>query len=381
MRVLLIGDQIGGCAYYRRMMPERALQKYPEIELTSFPTHRYKSAMKPASRESNTPDWITWLKENYGKFDLVLVDRPTDFDTLYNLRLFVHNSPECRLAIDFDDDFMDVPKGNPAFRAYQPGLVAYESGLASLRISEAVAVSTDTLRDTYQPRCHAIQTVPNMIDPQDWENWPRDPERPLDPHFRIFYGGAAGHYEDLDLVRGDLTRLLLDPPLPIRLMIFGSAPVWLHDISRAKPGRVVFLPWHPTSDFAASVMWGNFDLALVPLADTHFNSCKSNIKALEHGLQKVPAVMSSVGPYKDLPKECFKLVPNETGAWYAAIVELLDDWQVRERQAAAAHAWVMDHWTLDQQGFRWYDFCEMAVSRPRIERLEDTHLSRSDKEA
>lgn len=372
MRILLIGDQIGGCAYYRRWMPERALRGYEDVELTCFPTHRYKSAMKPVTRKHNQPDWVTWLEEHTGEFDLVLVDRPTDFETLYHLRLFVHNSPGCRLAIDFDDDFLSVPKGNPALKAYQPGLVPYESGLASLRISEAVSVSTETLRATFADKCHHIETVPNMIDPKDWEGWPTDPERPGDPHFRIFYGGAAGHYEDLDLVRGDLTRLLLDPPLPLRLCVFGSAPVWLHDISRAKPGRVVFQPWHRTEDFAPSIIWGGFDLAIVPLADTHFNSCKSNIKALEHGISRVPAIMSQVGPYKDLPTDGFRLVPNESGEWYRAIVDLLEDSDLRRKQSQRAFEWVHDGWTLARLAHKWYDFCKIATARPRIERLEDT---------
>jgi glycosyltransferase involved in cell wall biosynthesis len=372
MKILLIGDQIGGCAYYRRYMPERALNRYDDIELTTFPTHRYKTAMRPATRKPNQPDWITWLEEHVGEFDLVLVDRPTDFETLYHLRLFVHSTPGCRLAIDFDDDFLDVPRGNPAWKAYQPGLVPYESGLASLRISEAVSVSTDHLREVFRDKAHYIETVPNMIDPKDWEGWSTDPERPGDPHFRIFYGGAAGHYEDLDIVRGDLTRLLLDPPLPLRLCVFGSAPVWLHDIARAKPGRVVFQPWHRTEDFAPSIIWGGFDLAIVPLADTHFNASKSNIKALEHGISRVPAVMSGVGPYADLPRDGFRLVDNSSGSWYDGIVDLLSDSDTRRKQAQRAYEWVQDGWTLARLANKWYDFCKIAASRPRIERLEDT---------
>src|SRR5574343_876509 len=108
-------------------MPERALSGREDIVLTSFGDNRFKYNLKPKEKLPGQTNWVAWMGEHIGEFDLVVVDRPTDFDTLYNLRLFVHNSPRCRLAIDFDDDFTSVPKGNPASRAYKPGLVAYEA--------------------------------------------------------------------------------------------------------------------------------------------------------------------------------------------------------------------------------------------------------------
>jgi glycosyltransferase involved in cell wall biosynthesis len=73
-----------------------------------------------------------------------------------------------------------------------------------------------------------------------------------------------------------------------------------------------------------------------------------------------------------LPEDGFRLVSNESGEWYRAIHELLDDPDLRQRLAQRSYEWVQDNWTLARLGHKWYDFCKIAAERPRIERLEDT---------
>ena len=274
LRVLILTRQYGGCGYYRQRVPARVLETYPDISVTHFDGELFHKVLKPATPRPPQPDWVTWLEDNIGQYDLLVFDRPTDHQTLAYIRGFVQNSPGCRLAIDFDDDFTRVPRGNPAHRFYTPGKECYEAGVASLRLAEAVSVSTEHLREQMAPLCHFIRKVPNMIDPADWEGFPVNPERAADPHVRILYSGAAGHYEDLDEIQEAFTELLTNPPLPLRLIIMGSSPVWLHDLSRKFPGRVVVLPWHPFPDYPPSVAWGGYDLAIAPLTDSTFNRSK-----------------------------------------------------------------------------------------------------------
>lgn len=374
LRVLILTRQYGGCGYYRQRIPARVLEAYPDITVTHFDGELFHRALKPAKPRPPQPDWVTWLEDRIGQFDLVLSDRPTDHETLAYLRGFVQNSPGCRLIIDFDDDFTRVPRGNPAHRFYTPGKECYETGLQSLRLAEATSVSTKHLAEVTAPLTHFVRPLPNMIDPADWEGFPVSPERAADPHLRILYSGAAGHYEDLDEIREPFTDLLSNPPLPLRLIIMGSSPVWLHDLSRKFPGRIVVLPWHPFPDYPPSVAWGGYDLAIAPLTASTFNNSKSDIKILEAGLQNIPIVCSNIGPYRDVPSDCAFKVENTPAAWSEAMTLALTDPDLRTKVARRCNSWVKDCRTSSVLGYLWYDFIQEAHERPRIETLEDTRL-------
>jgi len=373
-RILVLTRQYGGLGYYRQRIPARILASYPDIQVTHFDGLLYNHALRPKKRKSGQEDWVTWLEEHIGNYDVVLFDRPTDFSTLAYLRGFVQNSPTCRLVVDFDDDFTQVPRGNPAYRDFRPGKEAYEAGLASLRTAEAVSVSTDHLTTITEPLTHFCRTLPNMIDFADWPQGPINPERAADPAVRILYSGASGHYADLDEVSEAVTKLINDPPTPLRLFVVGSAPVWLHDLARKFPSRVIVLPWHPFHDYPTSMAWGVFDFAIAPLTDCEFNYAKSDIKILEAGALGIPIVCSNIGPYRDPPLDAVFRTENTTEAWYEALKVVALDKDLRAKVGQTCYDWVKTCRTSATLGYLWYDFIQEVTTRPRIETLEDTRL-------
>jgi hypothetical protein len=315
-----------------------------------------------------------WVKENIGKFDLILVDRELkrqDSAYLVGLR---HYSPGCRMIVDFDDDFLQVPWWNTAAQNFQVGHEYREAGLEHLKLAEMCTVTTEPLKKRFASRTHNIRLAPNYIDESDWENWPTNPERPNDPSLRILYGGAAGHYGDLDAVRPGLEKFLRNPPCPVRFIAIGAMPAWLHELRREKPGRVINLDWQDVLNFPKVVSWGGFDLAIAPLADHPFNEAKSNIKWLEAGILQIPLIASAIKPYQSIPNGCAIRVENEGDMWYEALRAAAEDPDMRETIVSRAYEAVRDGWGLAQAVPLWDHIVKEASDLPRIERLEDARL-------
>ncbi len=375
MRILFLSRQASAVAYYRQTLLARQCIKLGH-QVTHFNGRTFFDACIPSKagqRRSPRELWHgEWLYERDGEFDLIVVDRAlTHVDVGIFSGYIVRN--EARMIVDIDDDIRNVPQWNPAYAKYHPGQEFLEAGLGHLRLSQCLTVSTPALARAYTQMAHRVRVQPNLIDPADWEGHPTNPERSADPHLRILYGGAAGHYGDLESIREGLEPVLRKPPVPLRLICFGATPNWVHDIGQEFPGRVIVLPWVPFPDYAAAVAWGGFDFAIAPLASHVFNHSKSNIKWLEATLQGIPLLVSNIGPYSEIPNGA--AVKATTPAdWAAALHELLRNKTLRKQTLKAANECVRDEWTLDHGLQRTQILLEEAASWPLIRSLADAQL-------
>ena len=80
----------------------------------------------------------------------------------------------------------------------------------------------------------------------------------------------------------------------------------------------------PHDDFKRFLLSLDNAIGLIPLDDSKFSSCKSEIKFVDYSLCNIVSVCSSVPPYSDtlLDKQTGFLVNNDTESWYKAILIL-----------------------------------------------------------
>ncbi len=366
-KILFLTPTSSAIGYYRHILPARLLKSLG-FDVTYSEEKTFYGWMKP--------DYESWLKAHLGQFDLVFAYRPNNQDQLGKIRGFVHHSPGCRMVVDFDDDYHQVPDWNMAPR-YQREQEFRKIGDLSLKTSELATVSTPPLVESFRAHTHAITLAHNMIDLEDWEGLRQDPERSKDPRVRILYGGANGHYGDLDQVRPGLETFLCRPPVPIRMICFGALPRWMHELRVEYPDRIVNLPWVPFDWYPRAVAWGGIDFSIAPLAAHPFNEAKSEIKWTEAAAQGIPLLGSDVGPYARLPEGAMVRVPNTRVAWYEALCRLSveADYRLKVREAAR-ETLLSGPWPLAKGAELWRNVIDLAMSRPRIESLEDTRLQR-----
>lgn len=362
-RVLWLHRQVSAVGAYRAIYPARYLKAQGhDITFFPFPYGNLK------------PNFASWSAQNVGKFDIIIVDRAiseADLPVLAGLR---HASPGARMIVDFDDDWTSIPWWNMSVSTYKPGTPVYETGRAHLKLSELTTVSTPKLAEVFRDRAHDITVCENGIDPADWEGLPVNPERAKDPHLRVLYGGASGHYGDMDEARLGLEAVIENPPVPWRLLCFGAVPQWIHEAAERHPGRVVKLPWVEFQEYPSAVAWGGFDVAIAPLAAHPFNEAKSNIKWLEAGVQKIPFLCSDVGPYGAIPRGTAIKVSNTPVQWAEGLRNLLQDAALRQGLRDRAYEAVMDSGTVGAKASQWLDSIVRALACPRIDSLEATRL-------
>ena len=91
--------------------------------------------------------------------------------------------------------------------------------------------------------------------------------------------------------------------------------------------------------YAAYVASRRWDIGLAPIAGTHFDSFKTDIKYREYGAMRTPAVYGAGPPYDDAVVDGVTgaLAAPRADAWVDAISRLVDDPARRERIAAAAY--------------------------------------------
>lgn len=82
----------------------------------------------------------------------------------------------------------------------------------------------------------------------------------------------------------------------------------------------------------------DFDIGLVPLADTGFNRGRSNVKAREYAAAGVPWLASPVGAYRGLGKDEGGLLVDD-GEWFEALSALIESARERGRLQKRGRKW------------------------------------------
>jgi len=125
---------------------------------------------------------------------------------------------------------------------------------------------------------------------------------------------------------------------------------WLHRIG--PPADAIAYP--------RFVRWlraqGPFDIGLAPLADTRFNSAKSDIKLLDYLALGLVPVVQDCAAYQIDPQA--GQVAVHTGDWFATLRDLIDD-----RDTACTKA-------VGGQGWLWERRSVSAIAKAMIARLE-----------
>lgn len=353
LKVLFATRQNSAVGYYRHWVPARLMREAGH-EVVVHENGRFRDWAKP--------DFPSWCREHQGQFDIVFSDRVNTIEDLSALRTLTTGG---RLVVDHDDNYRDIPPWNPAVKAFRPGQEARRLADLTLRAAELNTFSTEALAEVLGKDSRAYTIYHNHIDPQDWVGHPTCPDRPHDSALRIFYGGAAGHYGDVDVMREALENFLRTYNKPVRLIVFGTATQWMHELHRWKPGLAVVQAWVPFVDYPKAVAWGGFDMAVVPLANHPFNTCKSTIKALETAIQGIPTIISKVPPYDQLPTDSFLRVDNTFEDWSEALELLAGDRGLRETLRSRAQEWVKE-WYPEHGRQEWERVLERIMDQTPI---------------
>ena len=222
------------------------------------------------------------------------------------------------LVADMDDDPMHWPE--------------YEaSDFLAFRGVHAVTVSTPELAkrmSAWNPHVHVLPNALHWITPQPL-SIPKQK-----PRVRVFFG-ALNRHKDWQPIMPGLVAAAIHLGEQIEFVVVHDQA--FHD---ALPKTSV-KTFHPTlsHDEYRNVM-ATCDIALLPLADTSFNRCKSDLKLIECAAAGAVPICSSV-VYADNPAHhSFAKFADTPAEWMTALIKLSKQMGELNRRAKLGHAHV-----------------------------------------
>lgn len=239
-------------SFYRGVGPLSSLQNQGKVELIYH----------------DKPDW-TVMKHT----DAVFIQRP-------HLPEYIHSIDLARkfgkpLWLDYDDLLTGIPDSSPARHNYWRQEVQ-DTIRTALNAADIVSVSTQALADEWKSFAKKIVVIPNAWDDDMYprkELAPKPEGRP-----KLLWRGSGGHDEDLYSIMPELVKLA---KLDTFDWYFIGQPFWLALRALKDYTETKVAPWNDLPEYFKMLRMVQASVMMVPLTDTPFNRCKSNIAWIE----------------------------------------------------------------------------------------------------
>jgi len=329
-----------GCGYYRIMLPLSELARRGAAD-TAFHGNML-SAYATGSRPGD-------IRITGGDEPAIVVGQRVCLPGPSETWRLLAKHDRFRLVLDIDDDLFNVDPANAVAHGYFGQPTVRRNLADNLAAAHMVTVSTEPLAQRMRQYSDNVVVIGNYVDAAVL-----DYGRPEWDGLTVGWAGSATHGGDFAAVSPFLRSFFMHRPA-VRWHSFG------HDYGpQTGATRRRFTRWRDIVEdqaaYCASMRW---DVGIAPLADTLFNSQKSDLKAREYMAAGIPGVYSRVAPY------AATVVHGETGflastrkEWLDALDALADDAGLRERMGKAAREQAAQFTIQGHGGQLWLDALE-----------------------
>lgn len=306
-----------GCGYYRMITPLEAMQnegvaegKAHNILLGMRELEQFKPDTLIVQRRYSEPfqHWASRIRKLSNVFTVYELD-----DYILNVPLKNHHSRDFKAEI------------NKQLRK-------------TLTYFDRFVVSTAPLAEALSDMHPEIVVVNNKLPVNWWGNLLSLRQQGKKP--RVGWAGGSSHTGDLEMIV-DVVKEFADK---VEWVFLGMCPAklrpYVHEIHYG-----VDITLYPAK--LASL---NLDLALAPVEDNIFNTCKSNLRLMEYGACGIPVICSDVECYRgDLP---VTRIRNRFIDWRDAIQMHLNDPDASARMGEALQLAIRRDWMLTGDNVR-----------------------------
>lgn len=218
------------------------------------------------------PKSIDW--DDLAWFDMAFIQRPMSDNS--NRLCDLLEEMNKKLWLDFDDDLLNVPYGNPAFEIFSKKETK-QNVERLIRRANLITVSTPKLRELYSKFNQNIRLVPNAWNFEEFPDSKRI--KNVMPVFNkmIVWRGSATHDNDLMLHLEPLIKTMVKHK-EWKITFVGSPIKFaIHELTKAIGNRCRVLPPLPIHQFVHFLNHLQPAVGIVPLEICSFNESKSNI--------------------------------------------------------------------------------------------------------
>lgn len=265
---------------------------------------------------TSVPAWLSTYH------DVIVVGRPC-LELLPILDMWIKAGKN--VVIDMDDDFMAIPRTNPAYPMIGHGRPGYMKGLAeTIKKAAVLTVTTPEVAIRYGREA--------VIIPNCWDETNRLWQSNMGHNtVNIGWVGTQTHWEDFQLVKDALLQVLSERP-NARVVI--GLDDKLYKLFESLPeDRRMFIPGLPYEIYP--VFYQYTDIVLAPLLDNYFNRAKSEIKLIAAGAASRAWIASPMPFYREW--EVGGVFADTQEQWKEKILMLVDNNEMRLCDGSAGH--------------------------------------------
>lgn len=240
------------------------------------------------------------------------------------------------VVTEIDDDIYHIPGTNVSYSTFMHNPKIRKIIEEQLYQSDAVFVSTNTLKGVYEKFNRRVYVVPNGI---DFDKWIYQTDHSKKDTVTIGFSGGHGHKEDLELVLPAIKEILAKYP-QVNFKFIGDS--FLEELMS---DRVEFInKFVPIDEYPAYRAGYNFDIEIAPLVDSYFSRGKSNLRYLESGATKTPLVASDVEAYRNTKA----ILCKNTKEWVDNLSKLIEDYELRRSIGEQAYEDVKKRFSMNR---------------------------------
>ena len=303
--------------YYRLLNPLMAMQ----------PKVKYKTNYFSGKNEV-----IPMIEGNNEKFlqDNTLMALAKDADIIWSTILWDREEmlkmldlrawSGAKWILDVDDNMYAVSAENPVKSNVDKMLNNLE---LCCSLADGMTVSVPKLKEIYTKLNPNIYVIPNGQEPSNWKKTVYKNKK-----IRIGWRGASGHKADASLIAPALKELHKN--YDFEFVTLGVAT----DIKSEHHNFVPAMEYFEVLDLM------KLDIAVVPLINSPYNQCKSNIAVQEFSMLKIPVVASPTENQKDMPI----LYAKNNFEWYQNLEKLILDKKLREKQGQEQYEFIRNNY-------------------------------------
>ena len=355
--------RVDGCVYYRQVLPIGEVGLHHDAEVT------FTAGTEPLKDEE--------LK----KYDIIHAHKGyipiKEMDRFKKLGL--------KTVVDFDD-YWDIPESHGLYGEYHYEYIGEKNNKKIKRINgkpvlkkestpdffrrtlrnfDYVTTTTPILAEFIYKYNKNVEIFPNAINPT-YPMWQR--RATFSPKLRIGWIGGSQHYVDIKMLDGTPHKLAnSDCRGKYEFTLFGYMPNTVYDNFAdffTDRGRYLdAFKWYPPRPVlqeegkpSYTQYYNDIDIALVPLADTKFNSSKSELKLIEAGFFHKPTIVSNVDPYRYVITDKNCLTVNHPNGWFKKIRKLINNPNMMRDLGDALYESVKDKYDIRNHTERRFNF-------------------------
>jgi hypothetical protein len=211
------------------------------------------------------------IKRHLGHIDLAFIQRPSGPEHVMLIRLC--KDMGIPVWIDYDDNLLEVPPENPAYRLYSKKETR-ESIVECLKLSDVISVSTPQIFHDWKEHTseQKFVTIPNAYNDFLFRETPVFKYKPI-----VFWRGTESHQKDLAEFGQQIVTV--SRKYPYLLFNFMGYRPWFLLEHLGKNG--LFTPPTDILEYHKVLRLVHPSFFIVPLIENKLNLCKSNIAWIE----------------------------------------------------------------------------------------------------